>query len=256
MESTGSVDVDGGQTDNGARTQVARGQNAVAGESWDADAPLRKRLFMAAQEIPILENDGENTFHKYNYTSRNLVVGHAKSACFKHGIDWDVSVSEVLRDGNATRGTVTLTFINVDNPETDTWPVTMPAEATDKGDKGASKLVTMGEKFALMKALKIVTTDNADDSDRDGVEYAPARQADLDAQEKAAMILGWATTMRTSIENADTTQELTNLAADCAGFFESQDVPETVKADFRDLIKTRRKAIAARAAELGKDVSE
>ena len=75
-------------------------------------------------------------------------------------------------------------FVNIDDPE-DFIETTTFAEGIDTQDKGSGKGMTYGDKYALMKAYKISTGDDPDQTGSEETHYtrkAPARMIPKDAR--------------------------------------------------------------------------
>lgn len=72
-------------------------------------------------------------------------------------------------------------FVNVDEP-TDYIETVTFAEGIDSQDKGSGKAMTYGDKYALMKAYKISTGDDPDQTASTEESYRPARTIPKDAR--------------------------------------------------------------------------
>lgn len=81
-----------------------------------------------------------------------------------------------------TRIETTYRFVNVENPADYIETVTF-AEGIDTQDKGSGKAMTYGDKYALMKAYKISTGDDPDQTASTEESYRPANNRQ-NAQER------------------------------------------------------------------------
>lgn len=76
-------------------------------------------------------------------------------------------------------------FVNVEKPE-DYIETTTFAEGIDSQDKGSGKAMTYGDKYALMKAYKISTGDDPDQTASEDTEYKKATPAQKPQQTQPA----------------------------------------------------------------------
>ena len=104
--------------------------------------------------------------------------------------------SESTYNGKTTKKTTFMTrietvyrFVNVDKPDEYIETVTF-AEGIDAQDKGSGKAMTYGDKYALMKAYKISTGDDPDQTASEETNYkrtvkdTPATQSKPKAKQK------------------------------------------------------------------------
>lgn len=114
----------------------------------------------------------------YKAVSERDIIDAVKPLEEKHGVysypcDRQVLESQTLEsestyNGNVTKKTTFFTrirttyrFVNVDDPSEFIETITF-AEGIDPQDKGSGKAMTYGDKYALMKAYKISTGDDPD----------------------------------------------------------------------------------------------
>ena len=114
----------------------------------------------------------------YKAVSERDIIDAVKPLEEKHGIysypcarkvlESQTLESESTYNGNTTKKTTFFTriettyrFVNVDDP-TDYIETVTFAEGIDSQDKGSGKAMTYGDKYALMKAYKISTGDDPD----------------------------------------------------------------------------------------------
>lgn len=129
----------------------------------------------------------------YKAVSERDIIDAVKPIEAKHGIySYPVSrrllesqalESESSYNGNVTKKTTFFSrietvyrFVNVDEP-TDYIDTITFAEGVDTQDKGSGKAMTYADKYALMKAYKISTGDDPDQTASAEERYAPARAA-------------------------------------------------------------------------------
>lgn len=128
----------------------------------------------------------------YKAVSERYILDAVKPLEDKHGIysypcDREVLESNLLEsestyDGKTTKKTTFMTrikttyrFVNVDEPsefiETTTF-----AEGIDAQDKGSGKAMTYADKYALMKAYKISTGEDPDQTASEETRYTRSKQ--------------------------------------------------------------------------------
>ena len=107
--------------------------------------------------------------------------------CGRKVLESQTLESESTYNGNTTKKTTFFTriettyrFVNVDDPEDYIETVTF-AEGIDSQDKGSGKAMTYADKYALMKAYKISTGDDPDQTASTEENYTPARRLPKDA---------------------------------------------------------------------------
>lgn len=119
----------------------------------------------------------------YKAVSERDIIDAVKPLEAKHGIysypeDREIIQSEMLESttqyGTKTtffiRVKTTYRFVNVDKPDEYIRMVTF-AEGVDSQDKGSGKAMTYSDKYALLKAYKISTGDDPDQSASEEVHY-------------------------------------------------------------------------------------
>ena len=125
-----------------------------------------------------------------NKVAKNLNIGNYKAVgeddilkavkpleekyrVYSYPCDREVTQSEVLDTVNKyskqeliyfSRIKTTYRFVNIDKPS-DYIDMVSVSEGIDKGDKGSGKSMTYGDKYALMKAYKIRTGEDADNEE-------------------------------------------------------------------------------------------
>ena len=97
-------------------------------------------------------------------------------------LESDVLESESVYNGKTTTKTTfftrmktTYTFVNIENPEERITTITF-SEGIDAQDKGSGKAMTYADKYALMKAYKISTGDDPDQTGSEETKYNRTRK--------------------------------------------------------------------------------
>ena len=125
--------------------------------------------------------------NSYKAVSERDVLDAVKPLEEKHGVysypvsrtvlESNLLESENIYNGKTTKKTTFMTrietvyrFVNVDKPDEYIDTVTF-AEGIDAQDKGSGKAMTYGDKYALMKAYKISTGDDPDQTASEETNY-------------------------------------------------------------------------------------
>lgn len=129
----------------------------------------------------------------YKAVSERDILDAVKPLEAKHGVysypvdrtvlESNLLESETTYNGQTTKKTTFMTriatvyrFVNIDNP-TDFIDTITFAEGIDPQDKGSGKAMTYGDKYALMKAYKISTGDDPDQTASEENNYKRTSKA-------------------------------------------------------------------------------
>lgn len=129
---------------------------------------IYKRMLDVESELRVVAknlNVGYGNF-KYRATGEADVLLAVKPLEAKHGIysypfKRTIIKEKELEKGYMERVETVYRFVNVDEPS-DFIDITSYGDGIDTGDKGPGKAMTYSDKYALMKAYKIVTGDDPD----------------------------------------------------------------------------------------------
>jgi len=151
---------------------------------------LEQRLLAVMAEVGYIQKGGKTeSGPRFTYVKHDDVMSAVRPALVKHGVFPYVSTERSAPPvdvGKTSNGntvwmsnlTISVTFVNVDNPE-DLRSVTYPGTGIDTGDKGEGKALSYALKYALLKTFLIESGDDAD-NESSHVEYqrnAPAPAA-------------------------------------------------------------------------------
>ena len=107
---------------------------------------------------------------QYRFVSHDQVTAAIHPLLFKHRIAVLTSVVSSKQDGNRTEVTLSVKFVNADNPQ-DYIESMYLGYGIDSGDKGPGKAVSYAFKYAILKTFVLET---GDDPDQDqGVVHKP-----------------------------------------------------------------------------------
>lgn len=182
----------------------------------------------------------------YKAVSERDIIDAVKPLEAKYGVYSYPASREILEsqtleteqtyNGQTTKKTTFFTriktvyrFVNVDNP-TDFIETTTFAEGIDPQDKGSGKAMTYADKYALMKAYKISTGDDPDQTASEPMHYSKQTK-----QEKPSVVCidcG-------SVINATRTQNGTTWTADKIAAFSKKQYGRCLCPDCQKAERTR-----------------
>jgi hypothetical protein len=148
-------------------------------------AAITADLGVVAKNLNVETGKGKG----YKAVSERDVIDAVKPLEAKYGVysypaerkvlESNLLESESTYQGNVTKKTTLMTriqtvyrFVNIDDPS-EYIETTVFAEGLDSQDKGSGKAMTYADKYALMKAYKISTGDDPDQSASEEVQYMP-----------------------------------------------------------------------------------
>lgn len=132
--------------------------NDIKSVAKNLEVGVGKNSYKAVGEADVLKavKELEFKYRVYSYPSKRTIV--------------DRSILEIEKEyqGNITRSNqifmrieVEYTFVNIDKTE-ETITITTYGDGVDSNDKGPGKAMTYADKYALLKAYKIVTGEDPD----------------------------------------------------------------------------------------------
>lgn len=107
----------------------------------------------------------EKKYGVYSYPSNREIL---ESNMLESESEWNGKVTK--KTTFMTRIKTVYRFVNIEKPEDFIETITF-AEGIDSQDKGSGKAMTYGDKYALMKAYKISTGDDPDQTASEDVNY-------------------------------------------------------------------------------------
>ena len=137
---------------------VAKNLNVETGKGKGYKAVSERDVIDAVKPL-------EAKYGVYSYPASRRVL---ESAALESESEWNGKVTK--KTTFFERIETVYRFVNTDDP-TDFIDTTTFAEGIDSQDKGSGKAMTYADKYALMKAYKISTGDDPDQTTREAVNY-------------------------------------------------------------------------------------
>ena len=203
---------------------------------------LFQKLCKIASEIKSAEKDLEISIGgaKYKAVSESVILGVVKPLEEKYGVySYPCSRSIVdsnlitTKDRNGTEKTqfyerieTVYRFVNIDNTS-EYIEITSYGDGIDNGDKSVGKAMTYADKYALMKAYKIVT---GDDPDKEGSEEG---KKTLSKEMKIS-------------EEVKKQAALFNVSLEKLAVYRKKPMTELTDEDVKEAIEAKRKAMEKR----------
>jgi hypothetical protein len=130
---------------------------------------IYQRLAKVMEEVTYIQKEKKQGM-RYSIVSHDAVTAKVRPVLLKHGIIYHPVVMTIGQNGNRTEITLTVRFVNIDEPA-DFIDVPAAGYGLDDQDKGPGKAISYGVKYALLKALGL---ESGDDPDEDQVtEHVP-----------------------------------------------------------------------------------
>ena len=136
-----------------------------------------KYQYKAVSEIDVLNavKPLEAKYKVYSYPCKREVI--------ESGIIESVNYKGELKKNQFLRIETTYRFVNIEEP-TEFIETTTYGDGIDSQDKAPGKAMTYGDKYALLKAYKIMTGDDPDVEASDQMVSATTKKSDVNADKK------------------------------------------------------------------------
>lgn len=121
---------------------------------------LHQRLAEAMAAVRYVQKEKKQGM-QYSVVSHDHVTAKVRPALLDAGIVYYPVNLEHVQNGNRTEITLSVRFVNTDNPE-DFIEVPSLGFGIDQQDKGPGKAISYAVKYALLKALGLETGDDPD----------------------------------------------------------------------------------------------
>lgn len=134
----------------------------------EAKTNIYQRLALVMKDVTYIQKERKQGMN-YTIVSHDAVTAKVRPALLKHGIIYHPVRCEHLQNGNRAECSLTVRFVNVDDPS-DFFEVPTFGYGIDPQDKGPGKAMSYAVKYALLKALGLET---GDDPDMDSIDHTP-----------------------------------------------------------------------------------
>jgi len=122
---------------------------------------IHQRLAAAMRVVKYIQNERRQGM-QYRIVSHDKVTAKVRPALLDAGIVYYPVRCDYVQSGNRTECSVTVRFVNVDQP-TDFFDVPTLGFGVDPQDKGPGKAMSYAVKYALLKALGLETGEDPDE---------------------------------------------------------------------------------------------
>lgn len=200
---------------------------------------IYEKMLAIENEIPVVAKN-LNVANRYRAVSEADVIATVKKLEVKYKVFSYPAGREIIEStcdpqkGRFLRVKVTYRFVNTEDPKEFVDMISY-GDGVDPSDKAPGKAVTYADKYALMKAYKIITGDDPDQwspYDAEQEKIAPVKAPQLQEQ-------GWPDDVKAGLE------ELGIVPARVAVVIKKKE-SELTADDLRKAIKQKRDFIAAR----------
>ncbi len=132
---------------------------------------IYQRMLAIMNEVQYLQKtDKAAKGLPYKFITHDQVTGSLHMPMVKHGVFTKSNILECRQDGNRTIVKVSVSFINVDDPQ-DMFEIISYGYGIDNQDKGIGKAISYATKMALLKNFMLET---GEDPESDNIDYKPS----------------------------------------------------------------------------------
>lgn len=171
-------------------------------------ANIYQRLAAAMRKVEYVQKEKKSGM-RYSIVSHDAVTAKVRPALLDAGVVYHPHAMTVGQTGNRTEVTMTVRFVNIDEPD-QFIDVPSAGYGIDDQDKGIGKAISYAGKYALLKALGLETGDDPDmDQDvtyTDSPEPPPRPRTSNEVKKNSPDL--WPT-LEKDVRNATTRDELT-----------------------------------------------
>jgi len=132
---------------------------------------IHQRMLAVYEEVTTIQKEDKKVNNQYKFVSHDAVIKALHEPLVKNGICLEVSTNECEQDGNRTKISMLIKFVNVDNP-TNFIEVKSYGYGIDPQDKGIGKAVSYAFKTALLKNFCLESCD--EDNEKSDINYNAA----------------------------------------------------------------------------------
>lgn len=164
---------------------------------------VHQRLAQAMGAVKYIQNEKKQGM-QYRIVSHDKVTAKVRPALLEAGIVYYPVRCDYAQNGNRTECSVTVRFVNVDEPS-DFFDVPTLGFGVDAQDKGPGKAMSYAVKYALLKALGLETGEDPDE-DADAPPYSPQNP-----HEPPFNAIATRDRIKTKVERAQSRDELSHI---------------------------------------------
>lgn len=132
------------------------------------------KLAKMRDEVGVIEKQGHNAHHHYNYVRAEDVTHRARDLFAEHGLFLAPRCVDHTRHDGLTVVHLHYDVVDLESGERETFP--WVGEGSDKQDKGVYKAYTGGLKYFLMNLLMIPSNEDPEASGSAGERTSPSAQ--------------------------------------------------------------------------------
>ena len=129
---------------------------------------IHQRIAAVMGEVDYIQKEKKAGMN-YTIVSHDAVTAKVRPVLLKHGVIYYPVRCEYAHSGNRAECALTVRFANIDEPA-DYIDVPTFGYGVDPQDKGPGKAMSYAVKYALLKALRLET---GDDADQDNIPHSP-----------------------------------------------------------------------------------
>tara|TARA_R100001594_G_scaffold100354_3_gene135004 strand:+ start:1427 stop:2023 length:597 start_codon:yes stop_codon:yes gene_type:complete len=145
---------------------------------------IYERILAVMDDLHYVQKENKKVNNQYSFVSHDAVTAALHPLLVKHRIVMIPSIVEHTIDGNRTTATVSVAFVNPDEPD-DRVVSTFVGFGIDNQDKGIGKAVSYATKYAILKTFVLET---GDDPERDQIDYEPGFISDSEIESLTELI--------------------------------------------------------------------
>lgn len=171
-------------------------------------ANIYQRLATAMRKVEYVQKEKKSGM-RYSIVSHDAVTAKVRPALLEAGVIYHPHAMTVGQTGNRTEVTMTVRFVNIDEPD-QFIDVPTAGYGIDDQDKGIGKAISYAVKYALLKALGLETGDDPDlDQDATYKDEPPTQVKPRTSNEVKKNSPDLWPTLEMDVRNSTTRDELT-----------------------------------------------
>ena len=141
---------------------------------------IHQRLALAMDKTVYIQKSKSKVGLPFSITSHDSVTDKVRTPLLEVGVHYYPCNLIYKQEGNRTQVELSVRFVNIDDP-TDYFVVPSLGYGVDAQDKGPGKAISYAVKYALLKALGLVT---GDDPELENVNFEPQPKTSSNEMDK------------------------------------------------------------------------